>query len=248
MGRDIIIGDVHGCLDEFQALTDGLRLEEDDRVLCLGDFMDRGPDSVGCVRHARSRGFRSIFGNHEDKHLKWRRREARRAFEPNFVNEMRPLSPEAIRDNALLSEEDVAWMKNLPTLVEFAPGWVAVHGGLFPGHSVEAQLASGKMRDRIVRLRNLTRDEHKYVPYGNERPTDHFWAEVWDGPVNVVYGHSVHGLERPRIDYRPQGVATYGIDTGCVYGGRLTALILENGVPSFFQVQASRAYATRAHV
>ena len=55
------------------------------------------------------------------------------------------------------------------------------------------------------------------------------WAEAWTGPDSVVYGHFPHDLGAPRRDEPRPGVACVGIDTGCVYGGALTALVLPAG-------------------
>ena len=67
------------------------------------------------------------------------------------------------------------------------------------------------------------------------------WAEVWPGPESIVYGHMVHGLEEPRIDRPVEGVTCAGIDTGCCFGGRLTAYVIETG--EVVQVQARATYA-----
>jgi hypothetical protein len=62
--RVIVIGDVHGCIDEFQAL---LRLSDyrpGDQVILLGDLVAKGPDSVGVVQMARDIGARTVRGTH----------------------------------------------------------------------------------------------------------------------------------------------------------------------------------------
>ncbi len=66
--------------------------------------------------------------------------------------------------------------------------------------------------------------------------------DVWDGDSNVVYGHVVHGLEVPRIDKTEKDFLAVGIDTGCVYGGHLTAMILDYTGVSFHAVKARKAY------
>jgi len=44
--KTMIIGDIHGCFNELQALLDKTGVADDDRILALGDIVDRGPDSV----------------------------------------------------------------------------------------------------------------------------------------------------------------------------------------------------------
>jgi hypothetical protein len=75
---------------------------------------------------------------------------------------------------------------------------------------------------------------------GKEATGAHFWTEFWSGPESVVYGHNVHSEENPLIEEVSPGVTCYGLDTGCCFGGRLTALILET--KEIVQVQAKRAY------
>lgn len=64
------------------------------------------------------------------------------------------------------------------------------------------------------------------------------WTELWDGPERVIYGHDAErGLQ--------VGEKHVGIDTGCVYGGRLTAFVMpgKSGKPGdIWSVQANRKY------
>lgn len=245
--RFIFLGDVHGCIVEFQELIERLALRPDDQVFCAGDFMDRGPDPVACVRFARERGFQSIMGNHEEKHVRWRKHEDRAAKDPTYTNPMLPMTLPRLAQNAALTAEDVAWLQGLPLVLEPFPGLVLVHGGLFPGQPLAEQMKDKKLRDKILRLRWVDADgefvalESDTDPNGP--PGSRPWMEVYDGPSNVVYGHAVHSLSTPRVDIRPNGVKTYGIDTGCCFGGRLTALVVEGGSIEFVQVDAKRAYA-----
>lgn len=239
--RFIFIGDIHGCIEEFQELIRLVDVRTEDRVVCLGDFMDKGPDPVGCVRLARERGFLSILGNHEEKHLKWRRNEARARVEPKYKNGMRPLKPAELEQNALLSDEDIAWLERLPITFEPIPGMLLVHGGLFPGLDLKDQPA-----DKIVRARWVDEDG-KHVPSDFDSPDPRppgafYWMELYDGPYNVVYGHEAHSLTTAREDACDNGQVCYGIDTGCVHGGRLTAMVVEDGVVSYVQAQAKRVY------
>lgn len=238
--RTIVIGDIHGCIVEFRELIDKLAVTSSDQVICLADFMDKGPSPAETVRFARESGFQAVLGNHEEKHVRWRKHEDRRRANPGYKNPMRPLGPRASVENERLSEEDVAWLRSLPTFLRFASGWVAVHGGLFPGAPVEDQDP-----DDIIRARWVSA-EGKAVPtdYNKPgRPPGAFhWTEVYDGTDHVVTGHEAHSLSSPLVVRHATGATCYGIDTGCVHGGRLTALVLNGENVSFTQVQARQVY------
>jgi len=239
--RSIFIGDIHGCLDEFRELVRLVDRRPDDQIICIGDFMDKGPDPAGCVQFARESGLLSILGNHEEKHLKWRRNEAKAKADPKYTNKMRPFSTTVAAQNAALSDEDVVWLESLPIWLDPLPGWVLVHGGLFPGIPFNEQ-----PKDKIIRARFVNaKGEHMSSDFDSPTPVPaggRHWAEVYDGKDNVVYGHEAHSLSKPRVDVRPNGAVCYGIDTGCVHGGRLTAMIVENGTISYVQAQAKRVY------
>jgi hypothetical protein len=242
--RTILIGDIHGCLDEFQELVAALTLIPEDRVICLGDFMDKGPEPVACLRFARQQGFESIKGNHEERHWKWRRNVARELREPGYVNAMRPFhTEEELRQNGELTPDDLEWIASMPYWIEFVPGFVAVHGGLLPRLPLDQQPL-----DKIVRARWLDQTG-KPIPTDyeskNPRPPGAVhWTELYDLPYNVVYGHEAHSLTAPREDLSKNDSRCFGIDTGCVHGGRLTALVLDKDLnPSYVQVQARRKYA-----
>lgn len=71
MPRTYIIGDIHGCCNTFQRLVlDEIRLRKSDKLYCLGDYIDRGPDSKGVIDFIlslRKKGYRvhTLRGNHE---------------------------------------------------------------------------------------------------------------------------------------------------------------------------------------
>lgn len=77
MARLVVIGDVHGCIEELEALLARVRLVASDRVVFLGDLVDRGPESAAVVRLARTvcaarLGSTCLLGNHEMKLLRRR--------------------------------------------------------------------------------------------------------------------------------------------------------------------------------
>src|SRR3989344_7250238 len=68
--RVIVFGDAHGCAAQIFDLMDKIGPASDDRVISLGDFVDRGPDSPACVRFVKQH--EAIMGNHEYKHVRFR--------------------------------------------------------------------------------------------------------------------------------------------------------------------------------
>ena len=66
-GRDLIVGDLHGCRAALDRALRALDFDPAaDRVLCVGDLVDRGPDSPGCLALLDKPWFHAVMGNHED--------------------------------------------------------------------------------------------------------------------------------------------------------------------------------------
>lgn len=69
-GRDFIVGDLHGCIAEFETLLKRLKFDyQKDRMFSVGDLVDRGPDSMACLRLLKEPWFFAVKGNHEDMML-----------------------------------------------------------------------------------------------------------------------------------------------------------------------------------
>ena len=239
--RTLVVGDVHGCLEELEELLEKTRyVSGRDRLVFLGDLLDRGPDPVAVLRRVRSLGAECVLGNHEEKHLRYAAHEARRRSDPRYRNPMRAFDARRAEEHARLAHEDLLWLSSLPRWIGLGNKWVAVHGGLVPGLPVRAQPPDWAVKLRYVDAagKPVSRDVGDAGTPGIRR-----WAEAWTGPESVVYGHFPEGLGAPRRDEPREGVVCLGIDTGCVYGGALTALVL----PSREIVQVrSRQRAERA--
>jgi hypothetical protein len=67
--RTIIVGDVHGCRIELEALLDRIGFTSGDRLVFVGDLVARGPDSLGVLDIVRRTGAIVVRGNHEQKLL-----------------------------------------------------------------------------------------------------------------------------------------------------------------------------------
>ena len=238
--RTIVVGDVHGCLEELDELVRLVELRAGfDRLVFVGDLLDRGPDPVGVLRRVRELGGASVLGNHEARHLRWARHEAMRRRDPGHRNPLRPFSPERMAEHRRLSEADLAWLSVLPTVLRLDRRWAVIHGGLSPRRRLDGQLP-----DEVIRLRLVDDEGHMVAqPRGEVPPHLSQWATRWPGPESIIYGHHVHGLDEPRVDEPMPGVRCVGLDTGCCYGGRLSALLLP--AEEIVSVPARAAYAPR---
>ncbi|MCS6798775.1 MAG: metallophosphoesterase [Myxococcota bacterium] len=198
----LIVGDVHGCLEELVALVD--RYGAGRTLVHVGDLVAKGPDSRGVVAYCAERSVLGVRGNHDERILAWQHAVDRGLTPP-------PVAREHMRVCEELGEREWAYLRALPYVLPLPDvGVVVVHGGLVPGVPLEAQRP-----EHVVAMRTLRPDG---------TPSDRLedgvlWATRWPGPQEVVFGHdAISGLQRHRF-------AT-GIDTGCVYGGRLTGYLL----------------------
>lgn len=137
-----------------------------------------------------------------------------------------------------IRSELISWIRTWPLFLDFPEAaLLVVHGGLLPDTEISAE-AIGAQVATITTLRYLRDENGKWsaVPKGQEREGDRFWTELWKGPRTIVYGHT------PRPEVRRDAKAI-GLDTACVYGGRLSAAILEDATWTFASVTARRQYA-----
>jgi diadenosine tetraphosphatase ApaH/serine/threonine PP2A family protein phosphatase len=211
--RTVVVGDVHGCLDELFALLAKCGVTPDDGVVLVGDVVAKGPDSQGVVQWARESGARAVLGNHDAHVLR------ACGGDPDVKGHHVKVAEQ-------LGAADVRWLQERPLFLRLATAspHVVVHGGLVPGVAVERQA-----RDHLLNLRSIT-DDGKPSKRIEGKP----WGALWPGPEHAVFGHdAVRGLQQHKH-------AT-GLDTGCVYGRQLTALVLP--AHDLVSVDANRAYA-----
>ena len=66
-----LIGDIHGCFDEFQRMLEMIQLSESDRLILIGDYIDRGPDSLSMLRWLERcpPNVTALRGNHEEEFI-----------------------------------------------------------------------------------------------------------------------------------------------------------------------------------
>lgn len=76
VGKDYFVGDIHGCYEQLMEALEKIKFNPDvDRLISVGDLVDRGPDSVKCLNLLKETWFHAVFGNHEDMMIKSFRHE-----------------------------------------------------------------------------------------------------------------------------------------------------------------------------
>jgi hypothetical protein len=245
-GRVIIVGDIHGCRAEFEKLLDKLNfIQGSDRLILAGDLVDRGPDSAGVVKLARALGAEAVSGNHEGKLLRrWKHiKEAK-----NNPSYRIPVKPSKDQEKTIreLSYNDLDWLSQLPYYIELPElNTLVVHAGVAPGIPIHRQ-----SREVLTMVRYIDNVRMTMVPLQvpgfKQPPNSFYWAEAYDGHRNVIFGHTVVGKEVRHWQGVNGSVSCWGIDTGCVFGGCLTACVFDlegDHRPRFVSVDALDDYS-----
>jgi diadenosine tetraphosphatase ApaH/serine/threonine PP2A family protein phosphatase len=211
MDRTIVIGDIHGCLDELTDLIDLIRLGANDRVVAVGDLIVKGPNSCGVLdRFIEDSRFSSVIGNHDRKLRQYLRGE------PTRLTKEQKATLHEINSHR---ERYSSFLSLLPFTIDLRTHLV-VHAGLRPGVPLPEQMTSDLTE---IRTMGANPSRRRGVP----------WYEVYRGRKIVLFGH--WPAKQPRLAAR-----AIGLDTGCVYGRRLTAYIIE--ADEFVSVPARQAY------
>lgn len=239
--RIIIFGDVHGCLDELKMSLDLLKYDpENDRVIFVGDLVDRGPNSGGVVQFVRKNNFECVCGNHDDKHIRYYKHSIRKKHNNQYKNPIN-LSEDKKRTHSQLSDVDLEWLSQLPKSIFIEKyNLLIIHAGVLPYSDPLNQ-----NNDVYMYCRYLEKNTNKMLKltHTHLKPNNsNLWADVYNGNVNIAYGHNVHSLTDPYLTINKHGYKTFGLDTGCVFGGKLTSFVIENDDYYFHQINAKTNY------
>ncbi|MGH3712978.1 MAG: polynucleotide kinase-phosphatase [Micromonosporaceae bacterium] len=218
-----IVGDVHGCRAELETLlgTLGYVLQRDGsgrpidarhpdgrQAVFVGDLVDRGPDSPGVLRLVMgmvgSGNALCVPGNHEQKLLrKLRGRDVRVSHGLAETLEQLAAEPRSFVDDA------ARWIDGLVSHYRLDGGRLVVaHAGLKEAYQGRA---SGRVRSFCL-YGETTGETDEYG-----LPVRYPWANDYRGDAMVVYGHT----PTPKPEWINNTIC---LDTGCVFGGELTAL------------------------
>ncbi len=214
MKRSIFIGDVHGCLPELEALLTKCQYnQKNDQLYFVGDLINKGPYSREVLEFAWNHRSQVVIGNHELALIR-------------LVETGGNWGGSTLDKVKLALGKDlkfwIQWMKTLPSFIE-KDDFILVHGGLIPNKKP-------KEKDREV-LATIRTWDGTGKDLNNE--TDPAWYELYRKKKLVIFGHwAKNGLI--------QRANAIGLDTGCCYGRKLSAYILEE--QKIVQVDALMAY------
>jgi calcineurin-like phosphoesterase family protein len=196
--KTLVIGDIQGCFAEFEEL---LQKAAPDRVIAVGDLVDRGPDSGAVVKYfQKTSTAESVMGNHEWKHIHSYRSNTSASY---AVRSARKQIGEKNYPKA------VEYMEALPAFLDLQEA-VVIHAFWEPGISLRKQ-----RRDVLI---GITSGE-TYINRICKQP----WWELYDGAKPLIVGHHDYSKKGKPLIYKDR---VYCIDTGCCYGNALTGLVL----------------------
>lgn len=211
--RLFIVGDIHGCLDPLKRMMDKIDWRpEEDGLIFLGDYIDRGVDSKGVVDYIieisnSSPLVQCLMGNHENILLDFLNSGDPRLLLLNGgITTLESYQVEEKGEKeALIPAEHVAFFESLFLYIELDEYYV-VHAGFRPGVEVEKQAT-----EDLIWIR------------------EPFIFSDYDFGKKVIFGHTP--LAEPLVMDNK-----IGLDTGAVYGNKLTCLEIPR--MKFYSVEA----------
>jgi serine/threonine protein phosphatase 1 len=210
-GRLFAIGDIHGCIDELATLMRSIAPSRGDTVVFVGDYVDRGPsanDVIELLLDAEHSEAEMVFlkGNHEDMMLSFLGYPGHYGESFLFNGGAQTLESYGIGETDMeevvnrIPASHVDFLKRLGTSY-YRPPYFFVHAGIAPLRQLEEQ----SVEDML-----WIRQEFIFHPHQTG--------------ATVVFGHTPMRAVMVDLPYK------LGIDTGLVYGGKLTCLEFTEGV------------------
>lgn len=192
--RILAFGDIHGCLEQLQSLLQQVKPTHQDKLIFLGDYVDRGPDSAGVLDYLIdfSQTYpETIFlrGNHEQMFLDYLNGRNHHLFLMNGGIET--LDSYDLSGGHRVPDSHIAFLESLRTFYSYED-FLFVHAGLRPGLDIDRQ------------------DEQDMLWIRQD-----FISSDYDWGKTIVFGHTP--LKNPLLS-----TGRIGLDTGCVYGRQLT--------------------------
>jgi len=206
-GRLFAVGDIHGCVDELEVMLGAIDPQPGDKLVFLGDYVDRGPSPKGVIDRLielrASQRCQTVFlrGNHEDMFMAFLGEHGSHGEAFLFNGGRSTLASYGVKSGtvresvpSLLPPEHLDFLRALE-LSHVVDPYVFVHAGISPLHPLEKQ----DEEDLLWIREEFIRNRHRLAK-------------------TVIFGHTP---QREVLWHLPYKV---GLDTGCVYGNKLSCL------------------------
>tara|TARA_B100000029_G_scaffold516813_1_gene634895 strand:- start:76095 stop:76778 length:684 start_codon:yes stop_codon:yes gene_type:complete len=207
--RTFIIGDIHGCAFEFEQIISKLSYERNsDHLYLTGDAFTKGPDPAEVWNLIQDTGAKMVLGNHDVRLLDTLRLHLSGSLDLT----KNPLYQRLIPQLEPVADLMIPWLETLPLWIN-NPSFILVHAGINP----EKGLA-GTSREEFLTIRTW--------PPVDDIKAPRWYEEYHPNNKLVIFGHDapIGLIIKRRDDGAPYLI---GLDTGCVYGGCLSAYIYE---------------------
>jgi len=195
--RTFIIGDIHGCLSMLRGLMDKIDWDpNNDGLIFLGDYIDRGKESRGVVDYIiglqrMSPNIQCLMGNHEELFLNYIKGEDEGSFLYN--GGINTLNSYYEGGNKEINPDHISFLESLLFMIELDDYYI-VHAGFKPGVEVKEQSVKDTLWIR-----------------------EPFIFSDYDFGKRIIFGHTP--FSSPLIMDNK-----IGLDTGAVFGNKLTCL------------------------
>lgn len=203
VGRDFVVGDLHGHIYLLEKAMEHSDFDKDvDRMFSVGDLIDRGPDSMACLRLVKEPWFHTVIGNHEEFLLQ------------TILDDWSALDWLENGGKWFQDEDESELLKLAKFIRNEVPYSITVVTGNGKVGICHAQPPSSDWADAI----NPSDDAIETMTSGRE------WIksrsqEIVRGVCKTIHGHT------PMVKVTQYGNAVF-IDTGAYYTGRLTVVPL----------------------
>lgn len=217
----VVVGDIHGCYDEFKELLQKVHEESPSKKpdkclkILVGDLVNKGPKSKKVLEVCRDifpGSILAVKGNHDEIVL-----EQYNKYKSGGDLPARNKWIEKVPGRYMEYLKRLPYTITLPSL-----NAIIVHAGLDPSCEDPAKNTPLRMmttmRNIVVERRPITKETYYKCTKQNEGAA---WALFWPGPEHVYFGHDAR--RRLQDDHE---FAT-GLDTGCVYGDRLSYIYIK---------------------
>src|SRR5579863_1390187 len=210
-GRLFAIGDIHGCIDELSTMMKAIAPASGDTVVFVGDYVDRGPSASNVLDFMLELGngeaeYVFLKGNHEDMMLSYLGLPGRYGESFLMNGGAQTLCSYGMNEESfdqaaeMIPQRHVDFLRELGTSY-LRPPYLFVHAGILPTRQLEEQCVEDML---------WIRQEFIFNPHQLS--------------ATVVFGHTPMRAVMVDLPYK------LGIDTGLVYGGKLTCVEFNEGV------------------